>query len=59
MTSVYTKAGMALLLDAVAGTRLTITKAVGGTGIIDDSLLSQQTDVSGDIGASLMSRRTC
>ena len=48
MTSVYTKAGMALLLDAVAGTRLTITKAVGGTGIIDDSLLSQQTDVSGD-----------
>ena len=47
-TMAYTDAGIDLLLDAAAGKRLTITKAVGGTGLVDPDALASQTDVSGE-----------
>ncbi len=47
-TMAYTDAGIDLLMDAVDGQRLTITKAVGGTGIVDPDTLALQVDVSGE-----------
>ena len=47
-TFAYTDAGMALLLAAVTGSRLTITKAVSGTGQVAPDALASQTDVSGE-----------
>lgn len=44
----YTDAGISMLLDAAAGKRLTITKAVSGTGLADPDALASQTDVSGE-----------
>nr|DAL33389.1 MAG TPA_asm: tail-collar fiber protein [Caudoviricetes sp.] len=43
----YTDAGISMLLDAAAGKRLTITKAVSGTSAIAPSALAHQIDVSG------------
>lgn len=45
--SAYTTAGARLLLDSINGTRLTITRAVSGTSVVDTALLPQQTDVAG------------
>jgi len=47
-TMAYTSAGVSLLLDAMAGKRLTLTKAVSGTGVVDTADLAQQTDVNGE-----------
>lgn len=44
----YTDAGISMLLDAAAGKRLTITKAVSGTGLVDPDALASQTDVFGE-----------
>lgn len=44
----YTDAGMSLLLAAATGSRLTITKAVSGTGLVDPEAMAYQTDVSGE-----------
>ena len=43
----YTEAGAKLLLDSIGGSRLTITRAVSGTGVIAADTLSRQTDVTG------------
>jgi len=45
---IYTDAGVSLLLAATTGSRLTITKAVSGTGLVDPDALAYQTDVSGE-----------
>lgn len=47
-TFAYTDAGIALLLAAATGSRLTITKAVSGTGLVDPDALASQTDVYGE-----------
>lgn len=47
-TFAYTDAGMALLLAAATGSRLTITKAVCSTGLVDPDALASQTDVFGE-----------
>ena len=44
----YTNSGISLLIDALVGKRLSITKAVGGTSTVDAGTLAAQTDVSGE-----------
>lgn len=47
-TSAYTSAGMALMLNALVGNRLTITGAYGGTGTASFEELTSAADVSGE-----------
>ena len=46
-TLAYTDAGIELLMDAVSGKQLTITQAVGGSGLANAAVLHAQTDVTG------------
>ena len=43
-TLAYTDAGIELLMDAVSGKQLTITQAVGGSGLTNAAVLHAQTD---------------
>lgn len=47
-TLAYTDAGIELLMDAVSGKQLTITQAVGGSGLANAAVLHAQTDVTGE-----------
>ena len=47
-TLAYTDAGIELLMDAVSGKRLTITQAVGGSGLANATVLHAQTDITGE-----------
>lgn len=47
-TLAYTDAGIELLMDAVSGKRLTITQAVGGSGLANAAVLHAQTDITGE-----------
>lgn len=49
--SVITRKGLALQAKLIAGTKLTITRAVTGTGYVTPGLLQQQTAVSGEMQA--------
>lgn len=46
--SVLTQKGLALQAKLIAGTRLTITRAVSGTAYVTPGLLIQQTEVGGE-----------
>ena len=45
-TLAYTDAGIELLMDAVSGKQLTITQAVGGSGLANAAVLHAQTDIT-------------
>ena len=47
-TLAYTDAGIELLMDAVSGKQLTITQAVGGSGLANAAVLHAQTDITGE-----------
>lgn len=47
-TLAYTDAGIELMMDAVSGKRLTITQAVGGSGLANAAVLHAQTDITGE-----------
>ena len=47
-TLAYTDAGIELLMDAISGKRLTITQAVGGSGLANAAVLHAQTGVTGE-----------
>lgn len=46
-TGVYTQKGLALLAKLTQGSTVKITRAVVGTGYVDESVLTQQTAISG------------
>lgn len=47
-TLAYTDAGIELMMDAVSGKQLTITQAVGGSGLANAAVLHAQTDITGE-----------
>lgn len=51
--AVFTTSGLSLQAKLISGTTLVITKAVAGTGTVDESALASQTAVTGPISSIL------